>query len=416
MNRHPIPKSSVSASKLVAALTVGLMLLGGIAAHADQPIVGLAKLPAKAAVDSLDKTLYDFQVFELDIEAVSKRVAEGRLDLHLGNRTFGLNLAPNDLRDADYRAVLIDGDREIDVELPVVTFAGHVDDDDASIVRLTVADGGFQGYIKTAHEWLFIDPLSDFVPVAKGQPPIPGSDVVVYRDRDVRPDASGVCGSSHLHKVADDLDFSPSIGGFPQTKMGRRVDVATDFDGQYFQQFGNPGSFNRITGIINGIDGIYQSQLNLDLNIVFQQGWGNPATDPYTSLSANTSLTQFQNWWNANRGNVNRDITHKFSGKNFSGSTVGIAFVGVVCNAPRSAYGVSQNQGSSFLRNQLTAHEIGHNFSARHDNQIGCSGVNCNGSGPIMCSFLQSSGSNNFSGCSRSAIASHTSRNGFCLN
>lgn len=404
--------------KTALCLSLALALLVTAAASAapgDQPVVAIAKLPAKAALESLDAVLYDFQVFELDLAASHQRAVGGQLDLHLGNRTFALALEVNDLRDADYRAVLIDGTREIEVELPVITYRGHVIGDDASIVRLTVSKDQFGGYIKTAEEWLFIDPLRDFLPIGKSRPRAPMSDVVVYRDRDVRPDASGQCGSSHLRSVVETLELEPAPG-FPPTKMGRRVDVATDFDGQYFQRFGNPGSFNRISGIINGIDGIYQSQLNLDLNIVFQQGFGNPGTDPYTSLNASTTLTQFQNWWNANRGNIGRDVTHQFSGKNFSGSTVGIAFVGVVCNAPRSAYGVSQDQGSSFLRNQLAAHEIGHNFSARHDNQIGCGGVNCNGSGPIMCSFLQSSGSNSFSSCSRSSIAGHTSRNGFCLN
>ncbi len=386
--------------------------LSASAQTAPEPVVAIAKLPAPALLAELDKTFYEFQVFELDLPTLKEQVSSGVVSLHLGNRTYDLSVDPNDLRGPGYRAVLLDGETEREVNVPMVTFAGHVVGESQSVVRLTVTRGLFMGYIHTGEEWLFIDPLNDYSK-EDGAGRAPSPDVVVYRDRDVRPDASGLCGSDRIHQIARELDITPS--NEPLTRGGRRVDVATDFDGQYFQQFGNPGSFNRINGIINAVDGIYRNQLNLDLNISFQQGWGNPSTDPYTSLSANTSLTQLRNWWNANRGNINRDITHKFSGKDFSGSTVGIAFVGVVCNAPGSAYGISQNQGSSFLRTQLTAHEIGHNFSANHDNQIGCP-VSCNGSGPIMCSFLQSSGSNSFSSCSRNAIANHTNQNGFCLN
>jgi hypothetical protein len=88
--------------------------------------------------------------------------------------------------------------------------------------------------------------------------------------------------------------------------------------------------------------------------------------------------------------------------------------VGVICNSPSLSYGVSQDLSSSFLRTQLTAHEIGHNLDASHDNQIGCP-VSCSGSGPIMCSSLQSNGSNSFSSCSVSAINTHTHNNGSCL-
>ncbi|HLU46697.1 MAG TPA: M12 family metallo-peptidase, partial [Planctomycetota bacterium] len=48
------------------------------------------------------------------------------------------------------------------------------------------------------------------------------------------------------------------------------------------------------------------------------------------------------------------------------GTTVGIAFVGEVCNLG-GAYGLSQHLPSTTLMPLLVAHEIGHNFGAFHD-------------------------------------------------
>lgn len=396
-----------------AALALGLLLLAGpaIAAPADETVVGLAKTPSGAAAAALDETFYDYTVFEVDLETVRRQVLDhGLVRLHLGNRTFDLQLTLNDLRAPEFRAVIMEERGEVTVEVPVGTYAGHVLDTDQSLVRLTILPDLFEGYIQTDVEWLFIDPLDRFDPTAGP------NEIVVYRDQDVRPDATKQCGVSHLHSLAEDFGVSAQDLGEPLTRMPRRFDIATEADGQYFGRYGNPGIFNRMSSALNGVDGIYRSQLNLDLNLVYQQGWPNAGTDPYTSLNAQTTLNQFRNWWQANRGNINRDVAEQFSGKNFSGSTIGIAWVGIVCNRPDLGYSVVEDQSSSAIRIQLSAHEIGHNFSANHDNQIGCPGVSCNGSGPIMCSFIQSSGSNNFSSCSRSAIASHTAANGSCLN
>lgn len=165
---------------------------------------------------------------------------------------------------------------------------------------------------------------------------------------------------------------------------------------------------SRIAGILNSVDGIYESQLNTGITLTYQQCWTNASTDPYTSTNASTRLSQFRNYWQANRTSVHRDAAHMWTGVDLDGPTVGIAWVAVTCNNPGYSYGLSQDYSPSALAVRLTAHEIGHNLSATHDNETPvCSGVSCSGSGPIMCSSLQSSGSNTFSSCSSSDIDDH---------
>lgn len=384
---------------------------------AEEVFVGLPKLPQKSALTVLDEALYGWSAFALDTRAINAHVRRhGRLNLHLGNQLFDLVLEQNDLRAPDYRQILMIDGRAVEQEPgPVITFKGHLESDPAAIVRLTIDRTRFEGYVKTDEDWTFIDTLTDYSKSARR------GEVVVYDESQLR-HSPGTCGSDHNHNVTAGLGQSliqnQGLGGLEigHLKAANNLRVAAECDGQYYSSYGNPGSFNRMTSVLNGVDGIYESQINTSITIGAQQCWTNASTDPYTSLNAETTLNQFRSYWQSNMGGTSRDTAHQFSGKNFSGGTIGIAWVGVICNRPDLSYGVSQDLSSSGQRNRLTAHEIGHNLSAGHDNQSPvCSGVSCSGSGPIMCSAIQPSGPNTFSSCSKSSIASHISTYGSCL-
>lgn len=373
--------------------------------------------PSPEARTALDAILYRYDVVDLPLAAVARQIREtGELGLVLQGRLFQLELEPNNLLAADFQAVLMTEGVAVEVPYrPAATYRGTVRGEPDSIVRLTAERGILTGMIKSGGDFLFIDPLRDYAASA------PMRALVVYRESDIRPEGAGLCGVGHGMSLVEDsgsgLGSGPGLGLVARAHNTlRRLRVATDADGEYYQRFGNPGTFNRIQGILNNVDGIYRNQLNLFISITYMQAWPNPSTDPYSSNDAVTNLNQFRNWWNANRGSVSRAAAHLWSGKNFSGGTIGVAWVAVICNAPSYSYGLSQDLSNSGQRTRLTAHEIGHNLSAQHDNQIGCSGVSCNGSGPIMCSSIQPSGPNSFSSCSRNAVNNHTHNNGSCLN
>lgn len=397
---------------LTLALGIGLAAAPAVAqAGGPPPIDPAPAAPSAEARQALDALLLDHQVVELPLRAIERRVREsGRLDLRLRGQLYRIEVEPIDLRDPGYRSVLMTPSGPVEVpRRPLSTYAGSLADDPQATVRLTASPGLFVAYVRTHEEWLFIDPLRDYVPGASPR------QAVVYREADVRPDAGGACGAQHLVSKARELGLPPELGDKAHTTL-RRVDIATDADGEYHSLYGVPGAFNRINALINGIDGVYRRDVNLFFNVTFQQIWTSAATDPYTSTDIFTTLNQFTSWWNSNRSGINRDVAHLFSGKNFNGNFIGVAWVAVVCNNPSSSYGLSEDFGSQFIRTELLAHEIGHNFSAQHDDQIGCPGVSCNGFGPIMCSIIQSSGSLAFSPCSITAINNHTHNNGSCLN
>jgi len=401
----------------IATLSLLLLSAGGLLAASaslqapgsPQVVMFEGRTPTPAVRAALDRLLFDYDVVELPLAQLARQTGAGSLDVVLRGRLFELELEKNDLRAPGFKAVVMTESGPVEAKLgPVTTYRGTVRGEEGSVVRMTANRAVFTGFVKAGEDWVFIDPLTEYVPgAARNQ-------AVIYRETDVRPEAAGLCGVEGWMRIGPEQPSFPGFAPKNHTTL-RTLQVATEADGQYFQLYGNPGLFNRIQGILNNVDGIYENQLNLSISITYQQGWPNSGTDPYTSLDAVTTLNQFRSWWNANRGGTVRDTAHQWSGKDFNGGTVGIAWVGVICNSATLSYGVSQDLSSSFLRTQLTAHEIGHNLNASHDNQIGCP-VSCSGSGPIMCSSLQSNGSNAFSSCSVSAINTHTHNNGSCLN
>jgi hypothetical protein len=384
----------------------------------ETPFIAIGKLPDSRVQEKLDKLFYRWQSYELDLPGIERRILQtGSLELQVGGRVFAMDLERNDLRAPGFKRVRqTRSGPVVETPSPIATFKGHLKGDPESIVRLLIQKDLLQGYIRTQDEWIFIDPLLKY---AKGLAP---SEVVVFDDGDVRPEVASLCGAGELAHRAGGLRLHPQPTPIePATGFGEkalisaptlgRADVATEADYEYYLLYG-ANTNNQIEGVINQVDGIYQADLALTLRITFESVW-TVNTDPYTSTDPNTLLGEFTNYWNANRGTVSRDMAHLFTGKDMDGSVIGIAWVNVVCNSPSSAYGVSQDY---VYMTKLVAHEMGHNFGANHDDQVSPPGATCNGSGPIMCSFIQASGPNNFSDRSKTDITTHVDGSGSCLD
>ncbi|HEX5719063.1 MAG TPA: M12 family metallo-peptidase, partial [Thermoanaerobaculia bacterium] len=375
-------------------------------------VAAVSLLPSQAVQERLDGLFYDWNTFQLDLAAAERAVRKtGHVQLELGGRLFDLELQPNDVRAPGY--VEIHHTRRGQVRArssAVATFKGIVAGEPDSVVRLLILPDLLQGYIKSGEEWLFIDPLTKY---AKGQST---SHIVVFDERDLRPEAAGLCGVGELSRLAAESAIEPtsSVGDSIRVVTAdatfRRVDLATEADYEYFSIYGVNAN-SQIQGVVNQVDGIYRPELSVNLRIVFQSVWM-VSGDPYTSSNHDTLTGQFRDYWNTHRGDVARDTAHLFTGRDLDGNTVGAAWRAVLCNNPSLSYGISQNTG---LMAKLVAHEIGHNLSAEHDNQVSPPASTCDGFGTIMCSSIQSFGPNSFSQRSKNDISSHVANHGGCL-
>jgi hypothetical protein len=166
---------------------------------------------------------------------------------------------------------------------------------------------------------------------------------------------------------------------------------------------------NEILNILNQVEGVYQTELSVSFEVVYQHTW-DTSSDPYSSTSPSTTLQEFTDYWNMHFSAVNYDLAHLWTGKDMDGSTVGIAWKEAVCF--RSfAYGVSQKLTGTPAKFILTAHEMGHNFGASHPDQENPPHSEC--ATTIMNSSISSSLS--FCQFSRDQINGYLAEHSSCL-
>lgn len=148
------------------------------------------------------------------------------------------------------------------------------------------------------------------------------------------------------------------------------LDISTDMDFEFSSNFSNPNA--QAAQIINAAS-LFYDRLGIRFNVLAQHAFTSP-NQPYTSSSAEVLLTQFQNYISQNNHLGNPDLKHLFTGKELDGPTLGVAYLGTVCNTIAKPYqiGLSQIYQSSLLP-IITAHEIGHNHGADHDETSGSS-------------------------------------------
>ncbi|HKX46811.1 MAG TPA: zinc-dependent metalloprotease family protein, partial [Planctomycetota bacterium] len=167
----------------------------------------------------------------------------------------------------------------------------------------------------------------------------------------------------------------PDAGGAGALALGsvQIAQVAIDADHEYYLSKGSSTTnvTNQIESIFNTLNQQYESEVQIVHTLTTVIVRTDP-NDPYTTTSAGSLLDQLKNHWNAQQGSVVRDVVHMFTGVNLSGSTIGIAYLSVVCKKS-SAYGLVQSDccGSFASKTDLSAHELGHNWSAGHCDCVG---------------------------------------------
>ncbi len=272
-----------------------------------------------------------------------------------------------------------------------------------SDARININGSDIEGYFRSAGEQYFVEPASNYSPnAAKGE-------FVVYKMEDAIAGNSFACSSKLDEKIQLGREVvSTSVSNVSPAL--KRLEIATEADAEYVSTLGSPALANsEILGILNVVEGLYTDQLVLDIRVVFQHTWSTP--DPYTGANPEALVRSFQAYWNANYPltSVRRDTAHLFTGKAQAVSQ-GWAFIGVVCQNPTFAYGLSGYVSWAPAKYLVTAHEVGHNLGANHvDAAQSCANSLMN---------AQLTGSTPLSFCtySQSEVSNFTAANNECLN
>jgi hypothetical protein len=287
-----------------------------------------------------------------------------KLALHLGDAdvTADLDLDPVDTADC---RVLVDVGEGPMQDLPPpapVTYRGPVRDQAGSVASGSIIAGQFTGIVVLPGGAWNVYPLSQIEPGAAR-----GLHVVSRFEDSVA--GPWRCG------VDSDLGArpTPALSTSGGTDTGPLYcELAIEADYPYFLSVGGTTSSvaqDISTVVANATSYAMLSGCNLKFRIVRYVIRATAQANPglYNVTDPNTLLSNFRTVWNNLAGTIPRDTAHMFTGKDLDGTTIGIAYLSCVCNST-FAYGLSQSRFSlqPGRRAALTAHELGHNFSANH--------------------------------------------------
>lgn len=351
----------------------------------------------------------EWEVFRLDASAISTFARnEGEeneaLFLHLGQHHFGIQLQYNDILSPNYRLSYQTESAEYDLPFTVRPYRGYNIASNEK-VRLTLDSDLIYGFITENGEKINIQPLWYIDPsFAKDLYIVYPSDAVITDGLDMG------CGTDHSHleeeidqKVNEKIQADNSAACY-------QVDLAIASDASMLSKYGSPGAVQAHNiAVLNDVEGDYTGNFNHDIqfNVVIHIV---SASNPWgASPEAGTYLSNFRTWGNGGGFGVPYDLAELWTNIDLNGPTIGVAYLSAVCTSNR--YHVLQDFSSNAeLLRCLVSHEIGHNFSANHDN------CPTGGTVFIMCPFVSTS--TTWSAASTSSISSFiTSRiNNGCIS
>jgi len=179
--------------------------------------------------------------------------------------------------------------------------------------------------------------------------------------------------------------ITPKVSSGTTLRTYRLAAAAT---GEYTQAYGSgtvSGGLAAITTTINLVDAIYEREVAIRLTLIANNDaiiYTNGGTDPYTHENASSLTSENQTNLDAVIGTANYDVGHVFDGtiQGSGFSWRGLGFFGVVCLNGAKARGVDIFRSlspTSVYAYYSAAHELGHQFNARHTFNTN-SGSDCN--------------------------------------
>ncbi len=344
--------------------------------------------------------------------AASDEITRGRTQINVYGRRLTLNLENN--------TRLIDQVRRSGGRIAVLR--GTLEGNARSWVRMTRTSEGTHGLIWDGTELYVVEPgntVSDALAVSL---PKPDSATVIFKLSDTTLDlCADYCGSeSRSNEVASHTGLATyqaltaelseqidSTVGNPALRLEMQALADAAFRAQYST---DQAALDAIMVRLNNVDGIFTAQVGLEVQATDIQIFGTDPGNLSRSTDANTLLSSLGQLRNSNPVMGTYGVTHLFTGRDLDGETLGIAYIGNICEA---RYGASlseiRNRGA-WIDSLVAAHELGHQLGAVHDGTGACGGT------PAQNYLMgeQISGSSELSQCSRESILA-TMQRAACL-
>jgi hypothetical protein len=369
--------------------------------------VGVACLLASAAVSAEGARILAHSPVAI---VASSTDAPTRIELRLEGNSLSMLLEPN----AELLASLQDAQRDAFSSRGELFMRGNIEGIDSSWVRLSRVKGRWSGAWWDGTELFLLDPTDAVQTQLKSK--ADGAAHVAYRLSDIE-----------MPSLLNDMVSLPgyALGAksarTDYASFGRHLAASSVFDGA--QPKGGPVRQMRITVVtdtefssthgserdavvasrVNVIDGIYSDQLQTRIVLGELRHLSSNGTLNITAVSGeDTLLDRFRTYMFSGAGSSipKGGVNHLFSGKNFDGSTLGVAYVGALCNT-QFGYAINEVRVANTTSALVVAHEMGHSFGSDHDGEMGSA---CSGQTGAWLMSPSINGSTQFSPCSINTI------------
>lgn len=345
--------------------------------------------PRQVAVPAeMEKVLTRWEVYQLDPSAIKQYLHtkgdRASLNLKIGKHDWRLYLEPSNLLSPNYFLQVSDGNGiTITSRNDHRAFKGY-EMDQGGQVRLTLDQDFIHGYVMEGQNRYYFEPLWYH------QKDADRSLFLFYSESDVIHDQGATCIELAAESEDDHLPAGPDKikdTGKADQLACYELEIAIASDNLMVQKYGSASAVeNHNIAVINDVQGDYTGSFAHDLEFVIVTQFVSTGTDPWTnSTNAGTLLNSFRTWGNAGNFGVAFDNGELWTDRDFDGSTVGIAFLGGICNSNKYHCLQDFTSNANLLR-CMTSHEIGHNFNSNHDTGGGVCPPNY-----IMCPFVNSS-------------------------
>lgn len=323
-----------------------------------------------------------------------------RLTFDAFGRRFDLELEPNVRLLAEISPLQM---QQLD---HVQLLRGRIRGNPESWVRLTLIDGQYVGAIWDGAELYAIDAQTN-LRSSLDHPVGTLGGTLIYRLSDsyggvnggacgVDPQGQSGIGASMrgYGSLVQELRQSAALTGTSE------LVVAMIVDHEFMDRYGHRPT-EEMLARMNIVDGIYDEQVGVNI-VAAEFTTFSAETDPFTTTNAHALLEQLGTYRNATPEVRGRGLAHLITGKDLDGNTLGVAYIGALCTV--AGVGLSQDLGTAAETALVIAHELGHNFGANHDGEVGSA---CSSTPQTFLMAPNINGSSTFSACSRNSMQEH---------
>ena len=328
----------------------------------------------------LQEKFHHYDLYQIDLEAIDRLVKAGgdafTLDLELGKEyQWSLEMFPYDMRGPDYRVVIAtENGQEVLPPSPNMTYRGYAAGRQGGKVGLTITDRHFAGTVKEGQQFYFIEPLHYLIKDA------PADWIIVYEEQDVIPIEGLQCGADELKEKMEeydhdheghDHDHEHEHGQESVVGQCYELDLAIASDWLMYLDYNQsvPQVEAHNITVMNNVGTNWDDEFldEIVFTIVTQFVSTCNTCDPWSATTNSGQLLgSFRAWGNGGGFGVPFGLGQLWTDRDLDFNVVGVAYLSGVCTGNRYHLLQDYTSNQNFLR-VMASHEIGHNFSATHD-------------------------------------------------